>query len=101
MGTGKYGNKGQSQMTNREIRAIGIGIVAIILIGIMVVWATWDRKTLAAQSVPRAATIEVKSVPGIDNLRLVVYNGILVCPVKVAHGMTNGALTETVVCTKL
>lgn len=82
----------------KETKAL-IGMAAVFLIGVLVILSTWDRNALAAQSTTRVATIEVKSVPGIDNMKLVVYNGILVCPVQMYGNKTIN--DNAIVCTQL
>lgn len=87
-------------MSNRIKLLIGFG--TIVLVGVLVLTSATSREARAVSAEPN---VRLYSVPGLENVKLIVqYNGLnkadLVCPVVTGIGMgMKDIAQEPIVCT--
>lgn len=86
-------------MSNRIKLLIGFG--TIVLVGALVLTSATSREAKAVSVEPN---IRLYSVPGLENVKLIVqYNGLnkadLVCPVVLGAGMSARVAQEPIICT--
>lgn len=85
-------------MSNRIKLLIGFG--TIVLVGALVLTSATSREARAVSAEPN---VRLYSVPGLENVKLIVHNNgfraTLVCPVVLGAGMSSKVAQEPVICT--